>query len=362
MVDTEMTTDQQKTADPVTEGGDQPGEALAPVLSWGDGSAPSLPSVGRDQSDADSAVGGMSVVSTTTASLRSSIYDHVEEDGRTYHRYKQGKYPLPNDEAEQERLDIQHAVMGITLEGRLYLAPIDPNLQHALDFATGTGIWAIEFAQQYPLAQVLGTDLSAIQPEFVPANCRFEIDDAEDEWNFSEKFDFIHGRALLSCFKDPSSVIREAFKSLAPGGYLELQDGTFPLHFVGEPPVESDLYKWSNFVSEGAIKSGRPWHNAQYYKKWMEEIGFEDVVEKRFFWPTSPWAKGRYYKAIAAYFQADLLKGVEGLSLKVLKALDWTAEEVQAFLPGVKKDLKDTSIHAYCPIYVVYGRKPKEQT
>jgi methylase of polypeptide subunit release factors len=31
---------------------------------------------------------------------------------------------------------------------------------------TGTGIWAIEFAQQYPLAQVLGTDLSAIQPEW----------------------------------------------------------------------------------------------------------------------------------------------------------------------------------------------------
>jgi hypothetical protein len=27
---------------------------------------------------------------TSTASLRSSIYEHVEENGRTYHRYKQG--------------------------------------------------------------------------------------------------------------------------------------------------------------------------------------------------------------------------------------------------------------------------------
>ena len=27
--------------------------------------------------------------------------------------------------------------MGITLEGRLYLAPVDPNLKYALDFATG---------------------------------------------------------------------------------------------------------------------------------------------------------------------------------------------------------------------------------
>lgn len=40
----------------------------------------------------------------------------------------------------------------------------------------------------------------------VPPNLRFEIDDAEDEWIFSERFDYIHGRALLSCFKEPSFV------------------------------------------------------------------------------------------------------------------------------------------------------------
>ncbi len=31
-------------------------------------------------------------------SVASSIYDHVVENGRTYHRYKEGKYMLPNDE------------------------------------------------------------------------------------------------------------------------------------------------------------------------------------------------------------------------------------------------------------------------
>ncbi len=35
--------------------------------------------------------------SMSTMSLRSSIYDFVEENGRTYHRYKQGKYWMPND-------------------------------------------------------------------------------------------------------------------------------------------------------------------------------------------------------------------------------------------------------------------------
>jgi SAM-dependent methyltransferase len=186
----------------------------------------------------------------------------------------------------------------------------------------------------------------------VPTNCRFEIDDAEDDWVFSEKFDYIHGRALLSCFKDPASVLRQAYESLAPGGYLELQDGTFPLKYIGDPPTESQLYKWSQIVTEGAAKSGRPWTNAQYYKRWMEEIGFEDVVEKHFYWPTSPWPKGKYFKQVSLYWQENLLTGIEALSLKVMGVMGWSAEDIRPFLEGVRKDVKDTSIHAYLPMYV----------
>lgn len=340
---------------------DQSGAAqLEPGISWGNGSAPSVPSVDDDNSqysDTDSAVGGLSTM-TSTASLRSSIYEHVEENGRTYHRYKQGKYPLPNDEREQERLDLQHALMGVTLGGKLNLAPISPTPQNVLDIATGTGIWAIEFASLHPTAQVLGTDLSAIQPIYVPPNCRFEIDDAEDEWAFAEKFDYIHGRALLSCFKDPASVLQQAFNSLAPGGYLELQDGTFPFKYIGPPPIDSDVYKWNEIVVEGAAKSGRPWTNSQHYKRWMEEIGFEDVVEKIFYWPTNSWPKGAYFKTVAAYWQANILSGIEGISMKVMQQAGWTPEEIPPFLEKVKKDIKDTSIHAYLTIHVVYGRRP----
>lgn len=100
----------------------------------------------------------------------------------------------------------------------------------------------------------------------------------------------------------------------------------------------------------GAAKAGRPLTNAQYYKQWMEEIGFEAVVEKKFFWPTNAWPKGAYFKKVAAYWQADLLGGLEGISLKVMKAAGWTAEEVRAFLPAVGRDVEDTSIHAYLPM------------
>lgn len=71
----------------------------------------------------------------------------MEEHGRTYHKYKQGKYVLPNDVEEQNRLDMQHQMALRLLEGKLHLAPIEKNLQNALDIGTGTGIWAIEFAK-----------------------------------------------------------------------------------------------------------------------------------------------------------------------------------------------------------------------
>ena len=146
-------------------------------------------------------------------------------------------------------------------------------------------------------------------------------------------------------------MIKEAFKSLEPGGYLELQDGCFPFQYIGEPPKDSALYKWNEIVVAGGEKSGRPWTNVQYYKRWMEEAGFEDVVEKLYYWPTSTWAKGKYFKEVSVYFQEDLLSGLDGISLKIMGLMGWSADEIRAFLPGVREDIKNPSIHAFLPMY-----------
>jgi hypothetical protein len=151
---------------------------------------------------------------------------------------------------------------------------------------------------------------------------------------------------LLSCFKDPRSVFQKAFNSLTPGGYLELQDFAFPPQFLGEPPGESSLYKWGQLITEASVKLGRPWTNVPKYKQWLEEIGFEDVVEKKYYWPLSAWPEEDYYKLISTYAQADLLNGLDGMSLKLLGFLGWSAEKVQEFLVGVKADVKNTALHS----------------
>jgi hypothetical protein len=50
---------------------------------------------------------------------------------------------LPNDEREQDRLDILHHVFRLTLGGGLCRTKLD-SPQKILDVGTGTGIWAIE--------------------------------------------------------------------------------------------------------------------------------------------------------------------------------------------------------------------------
>jgi methylase of polypeptide subunit release factors len=44
------------------------------------------------------------------------------------------------------------------LEDKIHLAPI-ANPQAILDIGTGTGIWAIDAADTYPNAKIIGTDM-----------------------------------------------------------------------------------------------------------------------------------------------------------------------------------------------------------
>lgn len=103
-----------------------------------------------------------------------------------------------------------HHLWNLVLKGELALAPVKEDAV-TLDLGTGTGIWAIDFADMYPDSSVTGTDLSPIQPAWTPPNCKFEVDDFDREWVFSHKFDYIHGRSLMGAVKDWKALAEKAF-------------------------------------------------------------------------------------------------------------------------------------------------------
>lgn len=80
----------------------------------------------------------------------------------------------------------------------------------------------------------------------------------EDEWNF-QKFDFIHARAILSCFSDPPSVIDKIYEHLMPGGWFELQDPIMPLKSIDGTLEGTNLDKFQKKCMAAAVKLGRPW-------------------------------------------------------------------------------------------------------
>jgi hypothetical protein len=74
-----------------------------------------------------------------TTSATSSVYANTYERGRRYQCFKNGRYPIPNDDQEQNREDMKHAMLMELTDGKLFYAPIGDSPQKILDIGTGTG-------------------------------------------------------------------------------------------------------------------------------------------------------------------------------------------------------------------------------
>ncbi|EEU45750.1 uncharacterized protein NECHADRAFT_104598 [Fusarium vanettenii 77-13-4] len=314
--------------------------------------------------DGDSALGVDGASDTT--SLRSSILRYREENGRTYHAYKDGVYVFPNDETENERLDIQHHLFALTFEGRLHAAPLTQPLRRVLDAGCGTGIWAIDFADEHPECEVTGVDLSPIQPSAVPPNVSFFVDDLEDVWDYSTKFDFIFSRFLTGSIRDWPKFFNQSFEFLNPGGKIEIMDIIYPPRSDdGTLSEDSPLYKWATLLLRTFAAMGSPLDSALKYKEQLEAAGFVDVHVVQRKWPMNRWPKAKIYKQIGTWANQNTMDALAAISLAVFTrpegqgGLGWTSEELEVFLIEVRKDIKDHTIHSYWPIWSVYATKPE---
>ncbi|KAK1658481.1 S-adenosyl-L-methionine-dependent methyltransferase [Colletotrichum godetiae] len=292
-----------------------------------------------------------SLVSSTT-SVASSVLEYRIENGRTYHKYKDGKCNLPNDEKENDRLDLQHNLFIRTFDDRLGTAP--PNARESevgrvLDVGTGSGIWAIDFGVEHPDAEVIGVDLSAVQPTFVPPNVQFQVEDIEEDWHFSLPFDYIHSRMMTGSIADWKIYLRRCYDNLNPGGYLELNDiDAIPLSDDGTLTEECTLTKSFRLWPEAITALGSPFEKFNRLEGVLTEVGFEDVRVERFKWPTNSWPKDPKFKELGIWNDENLAPNLESMFMAgMTRGLKWSEQEVHELAVEARKDFNDPKIHAY---------------
>ncbi|CZR67798.1 related to methyltransferase [Phialocephala subalpina] len=319
--------------------------------------------VDHGDSDNDSALGDDT---PSTTSLSSSINNHTYENGRRYHAYQSGSYLAPNDEAENDRLDMHHHLAALIIGGRLTTAPIGKSPQRILDVGCGTGIWCIDIGDEYPSAHVLGVDLSPTQPSMVPPNVQFEVDDVEAEWTFRTPFDLIHVRFLACSIIDWPKLAKQCYTHTKPGGWVEFKD--WDLRIVSSDDSlskDSYLYQYHKLLKDAIDTMRREYSPGPQLKRWAEEAGYVNVTEEIIPLPIGMWPRDKRLKEIGAWNYLCLVEGLEAICMRLFTGVfGWSIDEVQVFLAKVRtelKDMKKNRVHPQYTYYVVVGQKPESE-
>ncbi|KAJ9307957.1 hypothetical protein DTO217A2_2451 [Paecilomyces variotii] len=299
-------------------------------------------------------------ISNFTASITASAVDYRNENGRRYHAFRDGRYLIPNDEPEKQRLDTLHMLYRTLTGGRLFLSPLPPAPHRILDLGTGTGSWAIDFADDYPSTEVWGNDLSPIQPAWIPPNVRFVIDDFEDEWLYGHrKFDFIHARYLAVSCKDFPRLIRRCYEFTTPGGYVEFQDWDANMYSQDGSTEGTSIKQYYDVIRPAFAKAEVECSPGSKLEGWFRDAGFEDIHVQKFLVPMGGWPKDETLKSVGFLNLMQIATGFEATALAVLTRHEgWSKEAVADLVARTRQDAWNPSIHAIFDFYIVYGRKP----
>ncbi|KAJ0322765.1 hypothetical protein COL5a_008591 [Colletotrichum fioriniae] len=249
-----------------------------------------------------------------------------------------------------DRLDVVHTLLVKTIGNRLFLAPIDEHKTHRI-------------------LDILGNDLSAIQPAWVPPNVKFEIDDVESEWIGEDKYDFIFSRYMAGALADWPTYVRRVyeyvqvpirfdivylqysqfFRNLNPGGWAEFQDWDYMLYSDDGTTEGTELLRWMGYFMEACEVLGRDGQVGPKLETLVREnTGLINIVHKPFKIPAGPWAKDPHLKDIGMCNLIQMLDGLEAFTLRLLcGVLGWTKEEVLVLLTGVRTELRTGKAHAW---------------
>ena len=179
----------------------------------------------------------------------------------------------------------------------------------------------------------------------------------EPGWHFSDAFELIHMRNMKGVFGHWEEVYAEIFKSLSPGGWVEIAD--YDLGQIPLPPESSGssempmptVRKLYAAGMEASFKSGRPMGTFYMHPSYLEEAGFTDIQTTTVNVPVGKWPQDETQKSIGKLMLVVLMETFEAGLLRPLtkygdKEKIWTVEEIMADIAVARQEVADWGARA----------------
>jgi SAM-dependent methyltransferase len=203
---------------------------------------------------------------------------------------------------------------------------------------------------KHPSAEIIGVDTAAVQPNILPPNVQFEIDDIESDWLYGESsFDFIHGRELILSIRNWPRLVQQSFRALKPGGYFELS-GSLPVISSddGTHIPNSAFEEMAQVYFDMGDRIGASGKAPLSWKTQLEEAGFENVVEKVLKIPTNPWPKDPRMKKIGAFELSHFRDGISNVFARgYTQILGGDPLYFEILMARAKAEVSNRRMHTY---------------
>jgi ubiquinone/menaquinone biosynthesis C-methylase UbiE len=212
----------------------------------------------------------------------------------------------------------------------------------------GTGIWSIELARVFPESLVLGLDVdTALFTRTPPANCLLRAGNVLNGLPLPDAVaDFVHQRFLVLAIPDARwpGVVRELVRVTQLGGWIELVETDARVRAGG--PATEQMMTWMDMLRQARGLMGE---KVAHLREMLQREGIQDVEAQTIQLQVGAWG-GR----AGVMMERDILAAVQALK-EPCCAHGVAVSTFDACVQAMALEWQQA--HAFCLVYVAYGRR-----
>ncbi|KAI8380137.1 hypothetical protein BD560DRAFT_388680 [Blakeslea trispora] len=284
-------------------------------------------------------------------------------------------YPLPNDQLEIDRHQVQLYIMRWAFGNRHIVPPplrqkLDEGIR-VLNVGCGPGLWVghaiIDMAEDFCNSTFDAVDICNLIPQYQdsdkqsqyiggleqePSNLRFTLHNILiDSLPFeSDTFDYVQQSITALTYKveDWPNVLRELKRVTKPGGYIQLIENEIHPYCLG-PIGES----WRDQILDVIkLKRGNDPRIATRFEELLRNVDLENVTVKFVSIPIGPWGLD-----IGNLWKQNVYAFLESAATFLVHIMGITNSEYKERTRTFMEELDTGRYKAFSNIYVAYGRK-----